>query len=263
MDLTQLALTVKFVEFSFTDLFYVASDFYSPELVERWFEEGVLQCQSRSLAIMPLGRGLSIERWTLRQQEKKRYSTDDSQYVLLQIVHMMPLRFNDNDKAKLVLHELVVVAWECTDDWSPLKPADSRYKLKRRREEQFLLVLDRWVCHSVLHACVKGHLGLFFDRSMYLDMLRYSRDLMEKVDLEVGSGVNVHLGRTVQEISDNLDKFHRARALVSKVFDLVDVAYVVINRETTVEALQGARLFITDELTGVKPAPPPLAVGED
>lgn len=263
MDLTQLAVTVKFMEFNFADLFYVMQEHYKEELVEEWFDEGVFLCQPKGIETLPFGRALSIDRWTIHDEEKKRYSTDNEQYVLVQILQMMPLRLNGFDAAKLVLHELVIVAWDCTDDWTPLKPADKRFKLKRRSEEQFVIVLDRWVSYSVLHACRKGHLALLFDRSMYLDMMRYSKELMRQVDEEVNSGMNVQLGRTMQEISSNLDKFHRARALLRRVFDLVDVAYVTVQQETTVQELQGTRLFITDELTAVKPPPMPSPVGED
>lgn len=263
MDLTQLAVTVKFMEFNFSDLFYTMKDHYKAELVEEWFDEGVFICQPKSTEILPLGRALTIDRWTMQDEEKKRYSTDNEQYVLVQVLHMMPLRMNGNDDAKLVLHELVIVAWDCTDDWTPLKPADKRFKLKRRTEEQFIIVLDRWVSHSVLHACRKGHLALLFDRSMFVDMMRYSKELMRLIDEEVEWGMNVQLGRSVSEISSNLDKFHRARALLRRVFDLVDLAYVVVQQETTVAELQGTRLFITDELTGIKPPPMPSPVGQD
>lgn len=262
MDLTQLAVTVKFVEFNFLDLFYIVKDHYDPELVEKWFEEGVSVCQPRGYYVS-LGPSLSIDRWTLQLEEKTRHSTDDDKYVILQIIHMMPLRFNGADNARLVLHEMVVVAWDCEDDWTPLKPQERRFKMKRREEEQFVLVLDRWVSHSVLHAFRKGHLGLMFHQTMYLKMLNYSKELMKKVNEEVERGMNVQLGRSFEEISSNLDKYHKARALVGKVFDLVDVALSVVTRETPVEELQGARMLITDELTGVKPSSMPSPIDQD
>ncbi len=262
MDLTQLAVTVKFVEFNFLDVFYIAKDPYNPELIEKWFEEGVAVCQPRGY-YRSLGPSLSIDKWTLQLEERTRHSTNDDQYVILQILHMMPLRLDGHDNARLVLHELVVVAWDCEDDWTPLKPTERRFKMKRREEEQFLLVLDRWVSHSVLHAFRKGHLALMFHQTMYLKMLNYSKELMKKVNDEVERGMNVQLGRSFDEISTNLDNYHRARALLRKVFDLVDVALTVITRETPVEELQGARILITDELTGVKPSPMPAPVGQD
>ncbi len=263
MDHSQLALTFKFVEFNFLDLYYKVKDQYDPELIEKWFEEGVWECMPRSLGPLPGGRALSIDRWTKQFEERTRKSSDDDQYVILQILQMMPLRLNGDDNARLVLHELVVVAWDCEDGWTPLKPQERRFKMKRREEEQFVLVLDRWVSHSVLHACRKGHLGLMFHEVMYLKMLNHSKELMKKVNEEVERGMNVQLGRSFEEISSNLDKYHKARALLRKVFDLVDVALSVVTGETPVEELQGVRMLITDELTGVKPSPMPSPVGQD
>ena len=256
MDLTQLALGIQFIEFDIRDLFYFVKEFYVPPLVEEWFNEGVFICQPRSMSIMPLGPALTIEPWSLQEENKKRHSTTTEKYVLLQILQMMPLKLDGHDSAKLVLHELAVVAWNCLEDCSPLKPEERRYVLRRRPEAQVVLVLDRWVSHAVLHACRKKHEGLLFEASMYSLLLHYSGKLKDQVDEEVESGLNVQLGRTVQEMSWNQDQYHRARALINRVFDLVDIAYVVIRRESTEEKLKGARLLLTDELKDVKPPKP-------
>lgn len=255
MDYLQLALGVQFIEFDFGDLFFtMKEDYPSSEQLEEWFDEGVFLCQPKTMAIMPLGPALTIERWTVLHEGKKRRSTSTDEYVLVQILHISPMKMNGDDSSRLVLHELVVVAWDCQEDWTPYKPLDQRYKAKRRSEEQFLVVLDRWVNHSVLHACRKGHFGLLFEKSMYHRMLDNSRELIRKVQDEVEWGMSVQLGRTVQDMTQNITSFHRARALTLRVFDLVDIAYVSVRRETAQQSLHGARLLITDELTAVKPS---------
>src|SRR5687768_14413373 len=113
MDMRQLALPVEFVEFDFMKLFYIMKEEYHnrSELVEQWFNEGVFICQLKSVEILPLGPQLSMERWSWTEEEKHSHSLINDDYVLVQILHMMPLRLNGDDDAGLVVHEMVIVPW--------------------------------------------------------------------------------------------------------------------------------------------------------
>ena len=251
-----MALRVQFVEFDFKELYYkVREEYPTSEHLEQWFDEGDYLCHPKAANSMSLGPALTIEKWTHHHEQKRRYSDSTDQYVLAQVVHIMPLRINGDDGARLVLHELAIVAWDCIEDWTPYKPTENRFLLKRREENQFLIVLDRWISHASLHVCRKGHLGLLFERSMFELMAKNSKELMSKVQDEVDRGTVIQLGRTEQEISKNLSDFHKARAVMNRVFELVDVAIVVLKRETSLPAFQESRMFITDELSAVKPPP--------
>ena len=263
MDFMQVTIPVQFIEFNFSSLFYKERDFYRrPDIVEEWFDHGVMISQPRTCGILMDSPALTIEMWTEREEQRRSYRCGNAEYVMVQIIHMMPLRLNGYDEAKLVVHEMVIVAWDCTEDWSPFKPFNEcYYKARHRPEDTFFIVLDRWVSQSVLHTCRAGHLGLLFEKSMYLMMLQNSKELAEHIEDELQWGMSITIGRTVAEVSHNLEKFQRARHLVSRVFDLVDLSYILIEGDTKYEALHGARMLMTDELTAVKR--PPMQSPED
>lgn len=260
MDVPVLA---PFIEFDFGDMFYRMNGNYRPNLIEQWFEEGVAICNRPPVQVSDRGPALTIEPWVDRDgRSNERRATKDP-YVLLQIVQMMPLRMNSFDYSQKVLHEMVVVAWSCVEVDCPFNPFKKRFKLHRRPEDQFFLVLNRWISWSVIHTCRRRHLGLVFTRELYLQLLANSNELGRKVREEVEWGLVVTLGRTIQEISNNLNEFHRARALLRRVFDLVSIAYMTINEEARIEGLQDVGMYFRDDLEGIKPPPMPTPPDDD
>lgn len=255
MDLMKLALGVQFVEFDFHQLFYVKKEEYPlSAMFESWFDDGVSHCQPLGLHTLTYGQNLTIEEWTSLHEQQEKLNTYTEQYVLVQILHMAPMKMNGCEDSRFVLHELVVVPWDCQEDWTPNRPPLPRYKARRRPEEQFLIVLDRWVSHAVLHASKKSHFGLLFERSMYLRMLESSNELVRQTQDEVDRGMDIKLGRTAQDVTQNYHNFKRARALGRKVYDLVDLAYLSVKRETSEQSLHGTRMLMTSDLAVVRPA---------
>lgn len=206
---------------------------------------------------------MTIEKWVDQDEPSCERDPNKDPYVLLQVLQIMPLRMNSFGDADKVLHELVVVAWSCAERISPCNPFTTRFKATKRPEEQFFIVLNKWVSMSLVHTFRKEHVGLAFTREMYLKMLANSRELGRKLQEEVEWGLVVTLGRTIHEVSTNLNEFHRAKALLRRVLDLVTVAYVTIREETTIESLEGVGMYFTDTLEGIKPPPSPTPEYDD
>ena len=252
-----------FMDFDFHEMYYHMAENYRPNLVEQWFAEGVSICNRPVYYPSDRGPALAIEQWVDRDARSNETRPNKDPYVLLQVVQMMPLRMNSADDASMVLHELVVVSWSCAEDAHPFNPFSERFRLTKRSEEQFYLVLNRWVSLSFVHTFKRGHLALVFTRDMYLKMLEYSKELHRQLQEEVDWGLVVTLGRTIQEISVNLNEYHRARALIRRVYDLVNVAYVTIKDASTNPLLQEVGMFFTDTLDGIKPPPSPSPFSYD
>ena len=94
-------------------------------------------------------------------------------------------------------------------------------------------------------------------------MLANSKILLEKLQEEVEWGLVANLGQTVQQISHNLHEFHRARSLVTRVLEVVDVAYIRIKGETNQERLKGVQVLVSHDLDHVKPPPMPTPFDEE
>lgn len=251
----QIAEQVKWMEFDFLYMFYKKQDWHKPKIVEQWFDEGVALHRQPTCCGQDGGSVMKIAQW-LDQSLPGRVSTaGEDPYILLQVLQVMPLRLNGFDEANAVLHELVVVAWSCRP--TVFKHADQGYIGTKRKEEQFFLVMDKWVSWSKLHCSNENHMCLFFTCEQYSKMLQNSQELGKQLDEEVEWGLVANLGRTVQEVSQNDHDYHRARLTLRRVFDLVDVAYFSLKEETKITDLQHVSLHITDQLSLVKKPPMP------
>jgi hypothetical protein len=191
------------------------------------------------------------------------YYFEHDKMILLQIVQMMPLRMNGYDAAPFVLHEMVVVVWECDDYWKPTNPFGEQYKAFRRSEDQFFIVLDRWVSKTVINVEKTGHFGMVFCPKMFKRMQENSKELARKLREEIDWGLTVNLGQTMQQISDNQDSFYRARCFLRRVTDLIDLALLRYTGVTKDERLKQAGLYVTDDLADIKPPPLPSPTGMD
>ena len=255
MNLMQTTIPIQFLEFDFVSMYFKPQELYRPALVEEWFNEGVML--SNPLASLGPGGGplMQVEEWSDRSECKNRLSSYEEDFILVQVIQMMPLRLNGYDSAALVLHEMVVQVWSCSPYWSEYRPTDLKYKAERRKDEQFFLILDRWLSWSMVHSFKRGHIGLVFSREIFELLLANSKKLFSNLQEEVEWGLVANLGQTVQQISHNLHEFHRARSLVTRVMDVVDLAFIRIKGESSQQCLQGVQVLVSSDLDQVKPPP--------
>ena len=259
----QTTIPLQFLEFDFTTMYFRPQEGYRTRIVQEWFNEGVML--ANPLASLGSGGGpvMEVEEWTDRSECKNRLVSHDEDFVLVQVVQMMPLRLNGFDSAQLVLHEMVVQVWSCSPYWSEYRPEDFRYKAERRKEEQFFMILDRWLSWSMVHSFKRCHFGLVFSREIFELMLANSKILLQKLEEDVEWGLVANLGQTIQQISHNIHEFHRARSLVTRVLEVVDVAYLRIKGETSQERLRGVQVLVSHDLDLVKPPPMPSPFDEE
>lgn len=259
----QQPIPLLFHDFDFIDVFYQLKDHQVAKVVEKRFDDAVAEQSKPTIQWFDQGVPLTIEAWTKQEAERKSHSTDQTDYVLLQIIHMSPLRLGGYEEAKQVVHEMVVVAWACRDNWSPYAPDETRFKAFRRSDQAFYMVLDQWVSASVLHACKKRHLCLLYTRSNYERLLVNSRKLSRRLEEESNAGMNIILGRTIDENKEQLRQHNRARELQGRIFDVVDVAYLRLGLPTGKLDLYGLSMISTDSLDGAKRPPKANPVSTD
>ena len=104
---------------------------------------------------------------------------------------------------------------------------------------------------------------MVFSPEIFELLIANSNRLYAKLQEEVEWGLNAQLGRSVQQISHNLHEFHRARSLVRRVMEVVDLAYVRIKAESTEQCLQGVQVLVSDDLDQVKPPPMPTPFDQE
>lgn len=263
LSMMQDVMPVTFVVFDYKDLYFKPQPNQNNTAIEQWFDEGVMV----TTPVQPrlgLGPVMTIEQWTQRLQassDKAKVSRDD--LVLLHVLQMMPLRFDGWEHSLFVLHELTVSAWTLSHEQSLYRPGPYRYFAARRPEQRFYLVTSKWMSWSMIHNMRQDHRGLVFDTQCYERLLRNSDQLHRLMMEQVETGAAVTLGRTVAEISRNLDEMHRAKALLRRVLSLADVAYISISDFAPEDTLQGVSVLVTDSLDYVKAPPMPTPVGPD
>jgi hypothetical protein len=165
----------------------------------------------------------------------------------------MPLKINNEVSQTAVLHEVVMVAWACRPHGSLFNPFEDWYRLTRRPETSMYLVLNSWLGFSMQNTSQKGHLALVFTKDMFERLLDLSAQLDARLQDEIDlRGAVVALGRTEQEAAFHCEQFHKARYLSRRVFELADLAYVVIEDNVFNTILSSIGLFITGNLDIVR-----------
>lgn len=255
-------MSVNFVDFEFVSTFHMPKEGSKHKIVNEWFREGLKVCRPPIADADQTSPCLQLEAWKEPCVDPVYYF-EHNKMILVQILHMMPLRLNGYDSAPFVVHEMVVVVWEFDDFCNPSSPFGARYRAFKRSEDHFFIVLDHWVSKTVISVQRSGHLGMVFCPKMFEIMHRNSRELGRKLKDEVDFGLTVNLGQTMQQISDNQDGFYRARCMLRRVMDLIDVAYVRYTGVTSDPRLKQVGLYVTDDLADVKPPPMPSPVRED
>ena len=259
----QQSIPVKFMQFDFVDCYYKLREPMTVDMVEQWFNASVSEQCRPIIQLIDPGPVLTIEQWSEREASLKSQGTDPEEYILLHILQIMPLTLDSFNEARQVVHELVVQAWSCFDDSSPSAPNETRYQAFNLKIRSFFLVFDRWMTSSLIHAFKKGHMCLVFTRPTYDRLVLDSGTLMRLIDLELSYGMEINLGRTLQEMSENLHRHNRARELVDKVFSYIDIARLRLRDEILNAGFRGAGLVPTGTLDGAKRPPAPPLVSQD
>lgn len=245
------ALPVTFVYFDFRDIYHDRNECYTQKLTTEWFEEGVKECAASALAQDSQGL-LKLEQWPERGSPVEEAGNEDP-LVLMQIIHMMPLKINNEENPKAVLHELVIVAWSCKPHGAMFNPFNNCYRLKRRPETKLYVILDTWMGFSAAHCFTRGHLALIFTKDMFARLLDLNVQLDASLQDEIDFlGTQIMLGRTLEESTFHNSEFHKARTLVRRVYELADLAYVDVHDQIFNTILMNIGLYLTGNLGMVR-----------
>ena len=255
-------MSINFMQISFYELYYDVRLCFRPNNIIPWFNEGIVVCTPRCTEPIQNNRLLRISTFDGSLERPESLQMNGNRFVIMQILHMTPLMIGGFDEAEYVVHELLVVSWASEEQCVSVDSLNKRFVGRRRGEEVIRIVLDDWVSYANINVCSKGHVALVFDELMYQRILRNSDELRSKVRDQVDFGKTVTLGRSVVEISRNLDNFHNARALLRRVFELSDIAVIGVESATNAQVLQGLNLIVTDNLDGLTPPPPPSEYDE-
>lgn len=248
-----LGVPIKFWFFHFQSLYYDELDDHKAKELEQMFREAYNQCQAFPLD-PERGPALQIQRWT--PCLNKNYDrTSDICFVLVQVVHVMPLVIDGNDKMDTVMHELTIVAWDAVRAPCCSECEATRLLLRRRNEDKICMVFNKYMAWSSIHCYEEGHIAMLLPVDIFATMLANSTKLVELMREEIDNGLDMRLGRTPEEALFSNSEFDKARCLVNQVFQLADYAFVNLCHETTQCCLKEVKLLATDDLREVKPRP--------
>lgn len=246
-----IAVPISFVHFHFHNIYHDKNESYTPKVTIDLFEDGVQECTPPATG-QDCGSLLKLEQWPERGGPLNRPEIEDP-LVLVQILHVMPLKINNEVTRPAVLHEVAMVAWACRSRGSMSNPFEDWYRMTRRPETSMYLVLNSWLGMTMLHTYERGHLALVFTKVMFerlMDLsLQIDASLQDEIDLR---GTVVTLGRTDQEAAFHCENFHKARTLSRRVFELIDLAYASVEANVFNTILSNIGLFITGNLDMVR-----------
>ena len=242
----QRKLPLRLLDLEFHQCYFVDKGFYSPEHIEEGFKESIIKYQP---LISDPSRGpiLSLEEWT-----STRMPTESFQYVLLQVMQIIPLKIDDKEQnTGLVLHQLEVKPWAYRSDSFMGFFAKGRSHLSRLKSLNLYLVLDRAITHSVLHLYKKGHLALIADLPFMDELAFRSEEIDRRVNDLVELGHTVQIGSTVQQSYQNNTDNYKVSEIRTFVYGDMDFCFVSVGRETTVPGLSNINVVLIDDLDSI------------
>ena len=236
-------IPLNFFNFSFIECLATEDMFYDWSFFDNTFREGIQSFQNPNsdTSMGPL--------LTLNQLDKTINSPNDCEgKVLLQIIHMMPLKMKLLQDDSFVLHEMVVVAWVSDSCTSQTVEGVEAYRFKRLNHDKLLVVLDSALTKSVIHCYRKRHLGLFMEQDLFKLLLENSKILEVSLDRLINDcGVEVYVGLTSQQAIVNCMMYHKANRLLHSVFHQIGFADVSYDTDT-IDLLSSHKLIPTKDI---------------
>ena len=237
---------MRFVEFEFHQCYYSDLSFYSAESIESRFNGGIMQYQP---LIGDPRRGTVL---TIEQDMSNKKPSDPIKYVLLQVFQIMPIKVvGITMNQGLILHELVMKVWTCRSDDYLGSFAKGQYHLSPLKTLNLYMLLDKEVCHSILHLYKKGHLALLANLKLLEQLTTMSEQLQARVMTFIDWDYTVHIGLTLQQAHQNSNDNYKAQCICTCVFQEVDFCFISLGSEITNPALANVEIAFTDDVNSV------------
>ena len=216
--------------------------FYQWSSTEAIFQEGIQL--NKLMSFYPEERSvLQLLQWNgpIQQQD------DQTEIVLMQILKVTPLIFEERQQQSSILHEMAIVTWSCEavelGMWFT-----KIFKLRRLHHKRIFVVLSEVIDEDWMHCFKNGHLGCLLTKEKWEKMLKNSvcleKDLQDRLEYDV----LVKIGMTEQKAVANCQQITKANKLRSLVYDLIDISYVTLEDVSACGTVVNPRLISTQNL---------------
>lgn len=246
-----IILPVRFFSVHLDRLYHHQSQYYSDSSMQEMFSEGLSRF-AKAKECEGQGDLLSLEAWRPELEPYIDYQKS-RMIVLVQILHFMPLLFEDADQKKQALHELTVVCWDGLRLPEGEEEQTTRLALRRRRETRLFVILNTWISMTACHVNKDGHLAMMLPTDLFEQLQEKSLTLLSQVSAEVNKGTLVRLGRGPEELAFNQEQSDKANLLLASIYEGVDLGLVSLCSEADHGCLLDVSMYVTDVLDLVLP----------
>ena len=239
----QEEVCLHFVSLNFLSCYHVENMFYEWSSTQALFEEGIHLCGSTNLNLEKNSM-MQLLQWNGSVQEQD-YQTER---VLVQILKITPLIFEEGQQRSAVLHEIAIVPWSCEAIESIGLYFTKIFKLRRLENKRIFVVLSRVIDADWIHCLKNGHLGSLLSKEKFdkivKDSVYLEKDLQEKLEWDVV----VKTGSTEQKAVANCQLASKVNKMRCSVYDQIDISFATLDDISSACTLIDPRLFSTQNL---------------
>ena len=238
----QEEISLHFVTINFLSCYHIDDKFYKWSSTEAIFQEGIQL--NKLMSFYPEERSvMQLLKWNGSIQQQN----DQTEIVLMQILKITPLMFEEGQQKSATLHEISIVTWSCEAVELGLW-FTTIFKLRRLHHKRIFIALSVVIDEDWMHCFKNGHLGCILSKEKWKKMLKNSvyleKDLQDKIEYDV----LVKIGITEQKAVANCELISKANKLRSLVYDLIDISYVTLEDISAGGTVINPRLISTHNL---------------
>jgi hypothetical protein len=241
----QEEISLHFVTINFLSCYHIDDKFYKWSSTEAIFQEGIQL--NKLMSFYPEERSvMQLLQWNGPIQKQD----DQTEIVLMQILKITPLIFEEGQQKPAILHEMAIVTWSCEAVELGLW-FTKIFKLRRLHHKRIFVVLSKVIDEDWMHCFKNGHLGCLLSKDKWEKMLKNSVYLEKNLQEMLEYDVVVKIGITEQKAVANCELISKANRLRSLVYDQIDVSYVTLEDISAGGTIINPRLISTQNLEQV------------
>ena len=235
--------SLHFVAFNFLSCYHVENMFYEWSSTQAVFQEGIQLCELRN-SYQEKSSVMELLQWNGPIQEQD-YQTET---VLVQILKITPLIFEEGKQLSAILHEITIIPWVCEAVESIGVCFTKIFKLRRLDHRRIFVVLSKLIDDDWIHCLKNGHLGCLLSKEKLEKILKNSVYLEKALQEKLEWDVLVKTGSTEQKAVANCFLISKANKLRTFVYDQIDISFATLEDFSAHSTFIDSRLISTQDL---------------
>ena len=239
----QEEIRLNFVALNFLSCYHQKNMFYQWSTTQAFFQEGIQLCELTKY--FPEDSSvMQLLQWNGPIQQQN----DQTERVLMQILKITPLIFEEGQQESSILHEIAIVTWTCEVAESIGVCFTRIFKLRRLHHTRIFVVLSEVIDEDWIHCFKNGHLGCLLSKEKWEKILKNSVSLEKSLEEKLEWGVLVTIGVTEQKATVNCHQISKANKLRSLVYDQINISFVTLEEISAGGTVINPRLTSTQNL---------------